>query len=270
MKAWVYDILEAATPDNRASHAFDIFLIVLISLNAVALILSTVDEVHDVAPQAFRVFEIISITVFSAEYLLRAWCCTVEERYSSPLWGRLWHARSPLALIDLMAVLPFYVGLFGGWSALDLRLLRALRLLAQVARLSRYSSGIRTLARVLHDKGYQLLTVILVLVVLQLIAASLMFFAEHSAQPDRFGSIPEAMYWSVITLTTVGYGDFFPVTTLGRILASLIAVLGIGLFALPAGILGSGFVDELRRRRELQPIVCPHCGGEIPHHVEEP
>ena len=264
MKEWVHDILQAGAPDQRLSRAFDIFLITLISLNAVALIFSTVDEVHDVAPLAFRVFEIVSIAVFTAEYLLRLWCCTVEERYASPLRGRLLYSLTPLALVDLAAIVPFYVSLFGGFSALDLRLLRTLRLLAQVARLSRYSSGIRTLARVLHEKGPQLLTVIMVLAVLLLIAASLMFFAEHRAQPEKFDSIPHAMWWSVITLTTVGYGDAVPVTTWGRMLAGLIAVLGIGLFALPAGILGSGFVQELRQN-DNQPIICPHCGGEIPH-----
>ena len=151
-----------------------------------------------------------------------------------PCVGRLRYAASPLALVDLVAIAPFYVALFGWSSALDLRLLRTLRLLAQVARLSRYSSGIQTLARVLHDKGSQLLTVIMVLGVLLLIAASLMFFAEHRAQPEKFASIPQSMWWSVITLTTVGYGDAVPVTVPGRMLAGLIAVLGIGLLR-PAG-----------------------------------
>ncbi len=264
MKETIHDILQASTPDNRASRAFDIFLITLISLNAVALILGTVEEVQRIAPRGFRLLEMVSIAVFTAEYLLRLWCCTLEPRYASPVLGRLRYACSPLALIDLAAVAPFYVGLFGGVGGLDLRLLRTLRLLAQVARLSRYSSGIRTLARVLRDRGHQLLTVILVLAVLLLITASLMFFAEHRAQPDKFASIPQAMWWSVITLTTVGYGDAVPVTALGRVLAGIIAILGIGLFALPAGILGSGFVEELRRRGEEQPTVCPHCGGELP------
>ena len=264
MKERVHDILQAASPEDWVSRGTDIFLIGLISLNAVALILGTVEQIYDTAPLAFRVFEMFSIGVFTVEYLLRVWCCTVEERYSSPVWGRLRYAASPLALVDLVAIAPFYVALFGWSSALDLRLLRTLRLLAQVARLSRYSSGIRTLARVLHDKGSQLLTVIMVLGVLLLIAASLMFFAEHRAQPEKFASIPQSMWWSVITLTTVGYGDAVPVTVPGRMLAGLIAVLGIGLFALPAGILGSGFVQELRRGDD-QPIICPHCGGEVPH-----
>ena len=264
MKERVHDILQAASPEDWVSRGTDIFLIGLISINAVALILGTVEQIHDTAPLAFRVFEIFSVGVFTVEYLLRVWCCTLDQRYSSPVWGRLRYASSPLALIDLLAIVPFYMALFGVFSALDLRLLRTLRLLAQVARLSRYSSGIRTLARVLHDKGSQLLTVIMVLAVLLLIAASLMFFAEHRAQPEKFASIPQAMWWSVITLTTVGYGDAVPVTAWGRILAGLMAVMGIGLFALPAGILGSGFVQELRRNNN-QPIICPHCGREIPY-----
>ena len=191
MKERVHDILQAASPEDRVSRGTDIFLIGLISLNAVALILGTVEQIHDTAPLAFRVFEIFSVGVFTVEYLLRVWCCTLDQRYSSPVWGRLRYASSPLALVDLLAIVPFYMALFGVFSALDLRLLRTLRLLAQVARLSRYSSGIRTLARVLHDKGPQLLTVIMVLGVLLLIAASLMFFAEHRAQPEKFASIPK-------------------------------------------------------------------------------
>ena len=125
---------------------------------------------------------------------------------------------------------------------LDLRFLRATRLFARVARLSRYSSGMRTLARVIHNKRGELLTVIMVLSLLLLLASSLMFFAENKAQPDKFANIPKAMWWSIITLTTVGYGDVFPVTVAGRLLAGMMAIVGIGLFALPAGILGSGFV----------------------------
>ena len=103
----------------------------------------------------------------------------------------------------------------------------------------------------------------MVLLILLFMASSLMFFAENEAQPDKFSNIPQAMWWSIITLTTVGYGDVFPVTLGGRFLAGLIAIMGIGLFALPAGILGSGFVEEIRRGREA-PVICPHCGMELP------
>ena len=164
---------------------------------------------------------------------------------------------TPIALLDLLAILPFY-GQLLGLRGLDLRVLRTVRLLARTARLTRLSSGFNTLMRVIRAKRSELSTVIVVLLVLLLLASSLVYFAEHEAQPDVFSSIPETMWWSIITLTTVGYGDMYPVTFAGRILAGLMAVLGIGLFALPAGILGSGFVDELDRNR-----VCPQCGRHL-------
>ena len=144
--------------------------------------------------------------------------------------------------------------------------MRAVRLLARAARLSRYFTGLRTLGGVLQAKRYELFTVMLVLMVLLILASSLMFFAEHDVQPEAFSSIPAAMWWTIVTLTTVGYGDVYPVTSMGRLLAGFIAILGIGFFALPAGILGSGFLEEVQRRQE-GPRVCPHCGLEI---VDEP
>ncbi len=148
MRKRVYEIVEEAVPGDRVSNAFDIFLISLISLNAVALIVGTVEEINQLSPQAFQIFEIVSVAVFTVEYLLRVWSCTADPKYSHPVWGRLPFIVSPMALIDLLATLPFYVGLFPNLYRLDLRFLRAVRLLARLARLGRHSSGIRTLSRV--------------------------------------------------------------------------------------------------------------------------
>ena len=262
MKHRVYRILERS--DGRLS-GFDVFIITLICLNVVVLIVETVEEVNRVSPEAFRTFEIVSVVIFTAEYLLRVWSCTADERYAHPLWGRLRFAVAPVVFIDLLAILPFYLLLLAPAGALDLRMLRflrAVRLLARIARLSRYSSGLRTSAGVIHAKRAELITVIVFLSILLLMASSLMYFAESDAQPDKFANIPQAMWWSIITLTTVGYGDAVPVTTAGRFLAGVIAILGIGLFALPAGILGSGFMEEMNKRRQ-GPRLCPHCQKEI-------
>ncbi len=262
MKKRVYEIVEEAAPGNRAGEIFAMLIILLISLNVVALIAGTVEEIHQVSPQAFRIFEIISVAIFTVEYLLRVWSCTVDPRYSHPVLGRLRFAVSPLAMIDLLAVLPFYLVPLANLHGLDLRFLRAARLFARVASMSRYSSGVRVLGRVIHNKRSELFTVIMVLSILLLLASSLMFFAESKAQPDKFANIPKAMWWSIITLTTVGYGDVFPVTVVGRLIAGMMAILGIGLFALPAGILGSGFVEEVTKR--TSPLrICPHCNREI-------
>ena len=153
-------------------------------------------------------------------------------------------------LIDLLSILPFFVLLLYDQQALDLRAFRALRFVARAARLTRYSPGFHTLAAVFAAIKYELLTVVAVLAVMLVLAASLMYFVEKEAQPEKFAGIPAAMWWRIITLTTVGYGDVAPVTVPGRIIAGLIAILGIGFFALPAGTLGSSFLEQIQRRRE--------------------
>ena len=262
LKKSVYEIIEEAAPGHRASEIFDIFLIALISLNVVALIVGTVEGIHLISPRAFHLFEVTSVGIFTVEYALRVWTCTEDAKYAHPVKGRLRYMVSPLALIDLMAVLPVYLVFFVNLRGLDLRMLRVVRLLARIVRLSRYFSSLRTLGKVLHTKRGDLMAVVSVLFLLLVITSSLMFFAENGAQPEEFASIPKAMWWSIITLTTVGYGDVFPVTAAGRLLAGVIAIVGIGLFALPAGILGSGFMEALQEE-ERPPVRCPHCGEVI-------
>ena len=262
MKQAIHQIMESGEPGNLAGQIFDSFITLLILLNVLALVLGTVERISQLSPEAFRIFEAVSVAVFTVEFLMRVWSCTADGRYSHAIWGRLRFAASPIVAIDLLALLPFYVVLLGILPAADFRFLRAIRLLARVARMGRYSTGLHTLARVVYVKGNELFTVILVLSVLLLMASSAMFYAESEAQPQKFGSIPEAMWWTIITLTTVGYGDVFPITVIGRIIAGVIAILGIGMFALPAGILGSGFVDEMRNRNSPPPF-CPNCGQQI-------
>ena len=267
LKRRAYEILEVGDPNDQASRVFGIFLISLITLNALTLVIGTVRPIYQAAPWLFQLFETVTLFIFLVEYSLRVWSCTVDPKYARPVRGRLRFALTPLAFVDLAAIFPSFLALLAsiifGLDILDLSFLRAVRLLGRVAKLSRYSSGVRALGRVIQQKREELLTVVLVLFVLLLMASSLMFFAERDAQPDKFGSIPSAMWWSIITLTTVGYGDVFPVTIVGRMIAGVIAILGIGLFALPAGILGSGFLEELQHRRRSQVRVCPHCGEEF-------
>ena len=253
--------MEVAAPGDHVSRTCDIFLVSLICANILALILGSIKSVRDASPNAFMAFEAVSVGIFTLEYALRVWSYTEEPRFSRPVSGRIKFILSPIQLLDLLAIVPFFLVFLG----LDLRALRAVRLLARAARLSRYFTGLRTLGGVLQAKRYELFTVMLVLMVLLILASSLMFFAEHEVQPEAFSSIPAAMWWTIVTLTTVGYGDVFPITSVGRILAGSIAILGIGFFALPAGILGSGFMEEVQRRQE-GPRVCPHCGLEIGDH----
>ena len=148
-------------------------------------------------------------------------------------------------------------------TGLDLGALRVLRLLSRLTSLARYSAGMQAVAAVASSRKSELLAVASVIGALLVLASSLMYVLEHAAQPDKFASIPATMWWGIITVTTVGYGDVTPVTPLGRLLAGLIALLSIGIFALPAGILGAGFLDQLQQRHSHTAAACPNCGKEI-------
>ena len=128
--------------------------------------------------------------------------------------------------------------------------------------MGRYTKSLSIIQNVLKSKKEELGITLFSGAMLLIVASSLLYFIEHDAQPDTFGSIPNAMWWGVVTLTTVGYGDVYPITALGKIVGAFISILGIGLFALPAGIISSGFASELQTKpQEIQ--VCPHCGKEI-------
>jgi len=268
MAAWSYrsarrrvqEIVAVARPGDTVSRVFDVSIVVLILLNVAAMIFESVASIREAMDGAFTAFEYVSVFIFSLEYLFRIWSCVEDSRYAHPVFGRLRFARSPLALIDLLAVLPFYLPFVN----VDLRMLRILRIMriARLAKLGRYSDSLQTLGRVVATKKEQLISTVFILLILLVISSCLMYYAENEAQPDRFSSIPMAMWWAVTTLTTVGYGDVLPVTLIGRLMGALIAILGIGMFALPTGILGAGFVEEMERRK--QPRCCPHCGKELP------
>jgi len=243
----VYEILDLGRKGDRLSEWADIALITLISLNVISVIFESVRGIYDAAPLFFDGFEMFSVIVFTIEYLLRVWSATdhVELKYRHPLWGRLRFMLSPMQLLDLIVILPFYLVVF---VQVDLRMLRVLRLL-RVFRLTRYSSSMGLLLQVLRKEGRNIGAALFVLLLLIIMAASLTYLAEQEAQPDAFGSIPDALWWAVITMTTVGYGDVVPITVMGRILGAIIGIISVGMVALPAGLLASGFSQALQSRR---------------------
>lgn len=262
LKERIWEIVEVAEPGDRASRAFDVFILTLIFLNVLAVIAGTVDSIDAALGVLLRGFEVVSVLIFTLEYALRVWSCTVDSRYMGPVGGRLRFIASGLALVDLAAILPFYLPFLG----LDLRFLRVLRLIriVRIAKVGRYYSSLNLIRDTVRARKEELVLSVAIMVLLLVVSASVMYYAEHEVQPAAFPSIPASLWWAVVTLTTVGYGDAFPITTLGKLLASLIAILGIGMFALPTGILGAGFVEEIRKRREAgTERRCPHCGGEL-------
>ena len=264
LKERIYDIVEQPAPGNRVARIVDLSITTLIYASVASMVLGTVDEIHSISPTAFRAFEVFSVGVFSIEFLARVWSSTSNERYSHPVWGRLRYLRSPLTIVDLLAILPFYLAPFLNMAGLDFRALRLIRMLARAARLGRRNSSLRIMGRVLNSKRSELTTVLSSLMLLLLFASTLMYLVERETQPDKFGNIPEALWWGLITLTTVGYGDSYPVTVVGRLITGIVAIMGIGLYALPAGILASGFAREIGAHdSESTVLTCPHCGMAI-------
>lgn len=222
--------------------------VILIGLVLVSIAAAVIGSVPDIAARhhgALITIEVVAIAVFTVEYLTRLWCAPEHApRRHMPAWrARLGFALTPSALVDLVSTAPLYLALFSGWDLRAFLLFRLLRFL----KLARYSTGLSTLSGAIWGERRALMACAVILCGTVLLSASLMHLVERAAQPERFGTIPGAMYWAFVTLTTVGYGDLVPVTPLGKSLASLTAVVGIGMLALPVGILASAFAEEIRR-----------------------
>ena len=242
----------------------DVILLVLILLNVVAVILETVKSFQLRFGTEFRVFEVISVGVFSVEYAARIWACTADPRYRQPIIGRLRYVSGFDGVVDLLAILPFYITLALPAAAIDLRILRVLRLLrfARVLKLGRYSDSLGRMKRVIGARRGDLGVALAAVGVVLILASSAIYYVEVDTQPEVFTSIPAAMWWGISALTTVGYGDIAPVTPLGKFLGCIIQLLGIAIFALPAGIIAAGYEEE-SRRNAAGPGICKSCGRPL-------
>jgi voltage-gated potassium channel len=297
-------IFEDEEPRTAATRLVNGALALLIIANVAAIMLESVERFRGQYSAAFDTFEAVATAIFAVEYVLRLWAC-VDFRtisYGDPLWGRLRYMRSFFAIVDLVAVLPALIGVFG---AADFRVLRLLRLV-RMLKLVRHSTTFSLLWAVLREEGRSIAALLFVLGLTVAISGSLMYMLEGEVQPNLFTSIPVAMWWAIETLTTVGYGDFVPVTAAGRILGGAVSIIGIGTLALFSGLITVAFIDQLKMYRERQanihlavtdgkslieldyqtganggdgpsahapvvaaaankpmPVICPHCGGVV-------
>jgi voltage-gated potassium channel len=261
VKKHIYILLDPSEGGTFWDKIIDGFTISLILLNVIAVILETVDSLFLAYGSLFQAFEIFSVCFFTLEYALRLWTCTYIDEFKHPITGRLRYILSFGSLIDLLAIVPFYLPLSTIYDFRFVRVFRLIRFL-RVFKLGRYLNATRIISNVFKSKKEELVLCLLITLTLIVVASSLMYFVEHDEQPNKFSSIPGTMWWSVTTLTTVGYGDVFPITGLGRILTAFISILGIGMFALPAGILASGFSEEFQKLKKEKNI-CPYCGKEL-------
>jgi voltage-gated potassium channel len=220
----------------------------LIFGNVIAIVLSSETGIHKRFFWFFLSFELFSLVIFTIEYIARVWVSVEkdEKGFEHYIKGRLRYMITPMAIVDLMAILPTFFMMFLGSDWFILRSLRLFR----VFKLTRYSHSMELLVTVMKQEAETIISAIFILLILILISATGIHLVEGHIQPKEFGSIPRALWWSTVTLTTVGYGDVVPVTTMGKVFGVIIVITGIGMAALPAGIMAAGFTTELNRRRE--------------------
>jgi voltage-gated potassium channel len=244
LRRQVYLALEASSPSTTI---VDNVLVVLILGNILAVVLESVPSIQAAYAREFEIFDVISVALFTLEYAARLWGAIEipAVRQRGALLGRLTFASRPSMVIDFLAFAPSYlVFLFPG---VDTRVLRVFRLL-RFLKLVRFSPALTTLSRALYDERRALIGAFILMVGTAVFSGAVMHAIEGQAQPEKFGTIPDAMWWALATLTTIGYGDSVPITPLGKLFGSVVMIFGLGLFALPIGIIATAFVNEIHRR----------------------
>lgn len=229
-------------------HMFDTFIVIWVIISVLAVIFESVHSIHYLLNLEFLILDAIAVSIFTVEYCLRLYCCVEEPGYQRAVAGRLKLAKSTSSIIDLLAIAPFFLEVFLH-HLFDLRFMRVFRLL-RLLKLTRYTGATQSLSKVVVREWPVMAASAFIMLLLVVMTASLGYLFEHEAQPEKFENIPQSIYWAVITLASVGYGDISPVTPAGRAMTIVLALIGIGIFAIPAALLSSAFSDQLKMDRE--------------------
>ena len=258
-KKRLFEITEKAKDGDKASLVFNQSMMFLIGLNVVAVILASNQQFAERFSAPLEIIELVSVIIFTLEYLLRFW--TARYKFPGKNFPYLRFVFSFMAMVDLLAILPFYLPLLFN---VDLRFIRILRFfrLFRILKITRYNDSMILFGRVLKNEKEKLFITMFFLFILLLFASSIMYSIENPAQQEYFPDIISTLWWAMATLTTVGYGDVVPITPLGKMLGGIIAILGIGLVAMPSGIISSGLIKEIERNKTSEGS-CPHCGKEL-------
>ena len=244
----ILEILESGQRGDRTSLVCDTLIALLVVINIIAVTLESVSDFSVKYADQFFAIECFSVVIFSIEYLTRLWASAAKNAAEDKIFGssRLGYMLSFSGVIDLVSILPFYLqALFPG---LDLRVLRTLRLL-RIFKLSNYNTAIEDLFSAVYEERKSFIAALYLFVIAFVLTSSLIYYAENDVQPEKFASIPDAMYWSLITLTTVGYGDVSPVTWMGKVISVATALMGVSVVALLTGILANAFSNQIARRK---------------------
>ena len=260
IKEKIFEVIQPAEDGKLASRVFDCFIMALIALSIFSIFAITFD-LSESTTRHLRLVEKLSLIVFTIEFLLRVWTSDLMFPEDSRLKALFKYLTTGMAVIDLLAILPFYLPMVLPINLLGLRLLRLTRIL-RVCKLTRYSEALASIADVFQSKSKEIIASFLVVFLMLIVASLMIYYAEHETQPEAFKNAFSGLWWAVATLTTVGYGDIYPVTVMGRIIGAIIALLGIGMVAIPTGIISSGFIEHLRKKESSSEEItyCPHCG----------
>jgi voltage-gated potassium channel len=245
-RARFYDWLEETETRSWTERFINVFLATVIIVSVAAVALETLQSLHPFYRSLLAAIEVATVAILTLDYALRWWVAPESDPTGAtrPWQARLRYGVSPFGIIDLLAILPFYVDLFFAADPDWLRVLKLLRLL----KLARHAPGLSLFVAVIRAESRSLLAAFLVMAVLLMVESGIMFIIERHAQPEKFASIPHTMWWAIVTMATVGYGDVVPHTTLGKMFGGVVMILGIVMFAVPAGILATGFATEIRKR----------------------
>jgi len=244
----IYLYLDTQAWQGAGLSPINRFLTLLILFSISIVILETESTVYEPYSRVFDIMDLIIVSIFSVEYILRLWIAGENPKYRGVV-GRLGYALTPAALIDLVAILPFILGI-GGNDVFLMRAFRLLRIFA-LAKIGRFSQALRELGAAISRRRYELFVSLGLSLFVLLLASSVMYFVESEAQPEAFGSIPRALWWAMATLTTVGYGDVFPITPLGKMFAGVTALAAVGLIAMPTAVLAAAFSDAFQGRASV-------------------
>lgn len=261
MKNKIYRLVEKGKHGSTINLVFDYSILLLILLNVIALILESIQEVELDYKQVLYIFELFSVIIFSIEYLMRLYVSDITHPSSSRIKSAFKFIFSTYGIVDLLAIIPFYLPFL---IRIDLRFLRAIRLIrfVRILKVNRYNKSLVLIGDVIKDKKSELLITGFVTILILIIASFLMYYIEGQVQPEAFPNVLACIWWAVATLTTVGYGDVYPITAAGKVISSVIAILGIGVVVLPTGIIGTGFMQKIGKP-EKETKKCPRCGEEI-------
>ncbi len=277
MKRRIFEIISPAAKDDSYSRIFDMLVVGIIILNVVGIGVSTFNHTSEFLYMFTESIELVSVLIFTIEYLLRLWTSDMLYPESGKIMSRIKYIVSFMAIIDLVSILPFFLPFF---ITLDARLLDTLRILRllRIFKLHRYTNALTSMHKVIRRKGKLLISSVSVIILLTIITAIVIYNIESEAQPEVFENAFSGLWWAVATFTTVGYGDIVPITVAGKLFSSFIAYLGLGLIAIPTGIISAGFVelDNERHEKEIMKIqanidndeddkkcFCPYCGKNI-------